>query len=156
MISKEEKIKANLEKNKIAGKPLEITIKRHNRIFINVLRNDLKKVVQLIAKEPDLQHLSTITARDTGTDFEILYHFFVDGILLTIRTTCPRNDPTVDSIVGIFPGAILYEREINDILGIIPKNHPDLRRLILPDNWVGGFPLRKDWKSEGGDANAKS
>jgi len=154
MTSKEEQIKANLEKHKIAGKPLEIVIKRHNRIFVNVSRTDLKKVVQLIAKEPKLQHLSTITARDTGTDLEILYHFFIDGILLTVRTTCPRNDPTVDSIVDVFPGAILYEREINDILGIVPKKHPDLRRLVLPDDWTGGYPLRKDWKPEGDETNA--
>lgn len=153
MTSKEEKLKASLEKNKIAGKPLEVTIKRHNRIFVNVQRADLKKVVQIVAKEPGLNHLSTITARDTGTDFEILYHFLVDGILLTVRTTCPRNDPTVDSIVDVVPGAILYERELNDILGIVPKNHPDLRRLVLPDDWTDGYPLRKDWKPKGGETN---
>jgi NADH:ubiquinone oxidoreductase subunit C len=154
MTSKEEKIKTDLERNIFSSKPLEVIIKKHNRVFVNVIREDLKKVVKFIANEPGFQHLSTITARDTGTEFEILYHFFIDGILLTVRTKCPRDDPTVDSIVDIVPGAILYEREINDILGIVPKDHPDLRRLILPENWTSGYPLRKDWKPEGGETNA--
>ena len=153
MTIKEEHLKAILEKNKINGKLLEVIIKRHNRIFVNVPRTNLKKIIQLIAKEPNIQHLSTITARDTATDLEVLYHFFIDGILLTVRTTCPKNDPTVDSIVDVFPGAILYEREIHEILGIVPKKHPDLRRLVLPDDWIGGYPLRKDWKLEDGETH---
>ena len=94
----------------------------------------------------NINHLSTITARDTGKEIEILYHFLLNGVVITIRTSCPKDDSTVDSIVSIFPGAVLYERELNDILGVIPKGHPDLRRLVLPDDWVGGYPLRKDWK----------
>jgi NADH:ubiquinone oxidoreductase subunit C len=109
--------------------------------------------MKVLAKEMDTQHLSTITARDTGTDLEILYHFFIKGILVTVRTTCPRNDPTIDSILKVFPSAVLYEREIHDLLGIIPKGHPDLRPLVLPDSWKQGYPLRKDWKPSGGDAS---
>jgi len=40
----------------------------------------------------------------------------------------------------------LYERELLDLLGITPRGHPDPRRLVLPDDWPGGYPLRKDWK----------
>jgi NADH-quinone oxidoreductase subunit C len=78
--------------------------------------------------------------------FEVLYHFLVNGTEITIRTSCPKDDPSVESIINIFPGAVLYEREIHDILGIVPNGHPDLRRLVLPEDWVGGYPLRKDWK----------
>jgi NADH:ubiquinone oxidoreductase subunit C len=102
---------------------------------MNILSNDL-----------NIQHLSTITARDTHNEFQILYHFFFNGVLITIRTSCSKENPTIESIVPIFPGAILYERELNDLLGIKAKGHPDLRRLLLPDDWVGGHPLRKDWK----------
>jgi len=103
------------------------------------------RTVNILSSELNIQHLSTITARDTGSELEILYHFFLKGIVITVRTTCPKEDPTVDSIVGVFPSAVLYERELNDILGIVPKGHPDLRRLVLSDDWVGGYPLRKDW-----------
>jgi len=125
---------------------LPVQVKRDRRIFIPVPRNDLIKTVNILSSELNINHLSTITARDTGKEIEILYHFLLNGVVITIRTMCPKDDPTIDSIVSIFPGAVLYERELNDMLGIVPKGHPDLRRLILPDDWVGGYPLRKDWK----------
>jgi membrane-bound hydrogenase subunit beta len=125
---------------------LSVQVKRDRRIFISVPRNELIKTVNILSNELNIQHLSTITARDTGSDLEILYHFLLNGAVITILTTCPKDDPTIDTIVNIFPGAVLYERELNDILGIVPKGHPDLKRLVLPDDWVGGYPLRKDWK----------
>jgi NADH:ubiquinone oxidoreductase subunit C len=124
---------------------LPVQVKRDRRIFIAVPRDDLIKTVNILSSELNINHLSTITARDTGKEIEILYHFFLNGVVITIRTMCPKDDPTIDSIVHIFPGAVLYERELNDILGVVPKGHPDLRRLLLPDDWVGGYPLRKDW-----------
>lgn len=127
-------------------KGLPVQVKRDRRMFITIPRSDLIKTINILSSELSIQHLSTITARDTGNDLEILYHFLLNGVVLTVRTTCPKDDPTVDSIVKIFPGAVLYERELNDILGIVPQGHPDLRRLVLPDDWVGGYPLRKDWK----------
>jgi NADH:ubiquinone oxidoreductase subunit C len=125
---------------------LSVQVKRDRRIFISIPRSDLIKTVNILSSELNINHLSTITARDTGKDIEILYHFLLKGVVITIRTMCPKDDPTIESIVSIFPGAVLYERELNDLLGIVPKGHPDLRRLVLPDDWVGGYPLRKDWK----------
>jgi NADH-quinone oxidoreductase subunit C len=127
-------------------KGFPVQVKRERRVFLTIPRNDLIKTMNILSSELNIQHLSTITARDTGNDLEILYHFLLKGVVITIRTTCPKNDPTVDSIVSVFPSAILYERELHDILGIVPNGHPDLRRLVLPDEWVGGYPLRKDWK----------
>lgn len=127
-------------------KGLPVQKKRDRRMYLTIPRNDLIKTINILAAELGIQHLSTITARDTGNDFEINYHFLLSGVVITIKTSCPKNDPIVDSIVNVFPSAILYEREIHDILGIVPQGHPDLRRLVLPDDWVGGYPLRKDWK----------
>ncbi|MCX6664913.1 MAG: NADH-quinone oxidoreductase subunit C [Euryarchaeota archaeon] len=128
-----------------------VTLTKPHRIMVTVARESLKKTMNILATKLSAQHLSTITARDTGTIFEILYHFFIQGSIVTIRTSCPRDDPTVESIVDIFPSATLHEREMNDILGIIAIGHPDLRRLILPEDWNQGYPLRKDWKPSGGD-----
>jgi len=129
----------------------DIQSKTPRRVFVSIPRAELTKTVNIIASELGVQHLSTITALDTGTVFEVLYHFLVDGIVVTVRTSCPRDDPTVDSIINIFPGAVLYEREIHDVLGVVPTGHPDLRRLVLPEDWVGGYPLRKDWKPPEGE-----
>jgi NADH:ubiquinone oxidoreductase subunit C len=127
-------------------KDLPVQMKRNHRIFLPVPREDLIKTMNILSSTLAIQHLSTITARDMGNDLEILYHFLYHGVVITIKTTCPKTDPSVESIVPVFPSAILYEREIHDILGIVPTGHPDLRRLVLPDEWVGGYPLRKDWK----------
>ena len=122
-----------------------VTSKRPRRLYITVPRNQLHEAVSALSSE-GVQHLSTITGRDTGTAFEVLYHFFITDSMLTLKTQLPREDPTVDSIMDVFPSAVLYERELLDLLGITARGHPDLRRLVLPDDWPGGYPLRKDWK----------
>ncbi len=55
-----------------------------------------------------------------------------------------RVNPQVDSVVGLFKAANFQERECYDMFGITFKNHPDLRRILCPDDWQG-FPLRKDY-----------
>ncbi|HOJ26461.1 MAG TPA: NADH-quinone oxidoreductase subunit C, partial [Candidatus Saccharicenans sp.] len=57
--------------------------------------------------------------------------------------------PVLPSICEIIPGAILYERELQDMFGITVQNIPDGRPLLLPDDWpAGNYPLRKDWQYE--------
>ena len=63
---------------------------------------------------------------------------------LRIRVGVPAADPTVASIAGVFPGANFYEREAFDLFGIVFTDHPDLTRIVLPDEWEG-HPLRKDY-----------
>lgn len=63
---------------------------------------------------------------------------------LQIHCRVPGDDPTVESITTIFPGANFYEREAFDMFGIVFSGHPDLARILMPDDWEG-FPLRKDY-----------
>jgi len=63
---------------------------------------------------------------------------------LRIRVGVPAADPTIASITSVFPGANFYEREAFDLFGIVFTDHPDLTRLVLPDDWEG-YPLRKDY-----------
>lgn len=63
---------------------------------------------------------------------------------LRIITTAPRVDPRVDSLVPVWPGANFAEREVYDMFGIVFDNHPDLTRILMPDDWEG-HPLRKDF-----------
>lgn len=60
-----------------------------------------------------------------------------------ISTRVPFDDPTVPTLTGVFVGANFYEREAFDLIGIDFPGHPDLTRILLPDEWVG-HPLRKD------------
>jgi NADH-quinone oxidoreductase subunit C len=55
----------------------------------------------------------------------------------------PEDDPTVPSLFGIYPGTEAMEREAYDLLGILFSGHPDLTRILLPEDWEG-HPLRKD------------
>jgi len=63
---------------------------------------------------------------------------------LRIRVGVPVSSPTVPSITRTFPGANFYEREAYDLFGIVFAGHPDLTRIVLPDDWEG-HPLRKDY-----------
>ena len=78
--------------------------------------------------------------------YHILSHAFRERIRL--RVLLDEAEPSVDSITPIWPGANYYEREVFDLFGIHFADHPDLRRIMLPDDWEG-HPLRKDYPVEG-------
>ena len=90
----------------------------------------------------------------TGVDaedcFEVLHHFANDetGCFVTVRAFIrDRENPSIDSISVFLPGAEWIEREMHDILGIDFKGHPNLKRLIVFDDWPEGvYPLRKEVK----------
>ena len=78
--------------------------------------------------------------------YHILSHAFKERIRL--RAMLDEADRTVDSITPVWPGANYYEREVFDLFGIRFAGHPDLRRIMMPDDWQG-HPLRKDYPVEG-------
>jgi NADH-quinone oxidoreductase subunit C len=82
--------------------------------------------------------------------FELDYHLVSIPKRLRVRlqVRLSGNDPVVDSLVPVWPGANWLEREIFDLFGIQFTGHPDLRRILLPDDWEG-YPLRKDYPVEG-------
>lgn len=67
---------------------------------------------------------------------------------MTLRVRVPGSDPTVDSLFPVWPGANWLEREVFDLFGIRFNGHPDLRRILLPDDFEG-HPLRRDFPVEG-------
>jgi NADH-quinone oxidoreductase subunit C len=78
--------------------------------------------------------------------YHILSHAFMERIRL--RVMLDESDPVVDSIVPVWAGANYFEREVFDLFGIRFAGHPDLRRILMPDDWQG-YPLRKDYPVEG-------
>jgi NADH-quinone oxidoreductase subunit D len=97
--------------------------------------------VRLLVEQFDLRHLSTITGQDTGSEIELLYHFW-DGQGLTLRTLLPGEEPHIATVTDLIPGASFYEREVSEMLHVTFDGHPDPRPLLLPDDWNGEAPLR--------------
>ena len=123
---------------------------------IIVDRNKLIDFTLHLRNNEGFDYLSSLTATDylgfegrTAADrFEVVYHLFDtkkggEGIVLKVRLA--ENDPQLPSLVLVYPGADLQEREVYDLYGIIFNGHPRLRRIFL---WEGfdGHPMRKDWK----------
>lgn len=90
--------------------------------------------------------LGLLVAVDYGATFELVYRIRARemhaGIFL--KTRLPRENPVVPSVVDLWPAANWHEREAFDLMGIRFEGHPDLRRILLTDDWVG-HPLRKDY-----------
>ena len=80
---------------------------------------------------------------------EILYHFIIEDInlLISLRVKLDKSKLEIDSLANIIEATNWIEREINELLGIKFKEHPDLRKLLLSDDWPKGvYPLRQDYK----------
>lgn len=82
--------------------------------------------------------------------FEMNYHLvsIPNRRKVRLRVRLSGDDPVIDSLVPVWPGANWLEREIFDLFGIQFTGHPDLRRILLPEDWEG-HPLRKDYPVEG-------
>ena len=133
----------------IKDKLIEIEQKPHNRIFLLCEAENAYAVNKFLFKDVPLRFIIA-TGIDSDDCFEILYHFTNDetGCVVTIKAFIrDRENPSIESITPFLPGAEWIEREIHDILGINFKNHPNMKRLILADDWPEGvYPLRKEVK----------
>jgi len=117
-----------------------------NRIYLPCEAENSYAVNKFLFEEVPLRFVIA-TGIDAEDCFEILYHFSYDptGCVVTVKAFIrDRENPSIESITPFLPAAEWIEREIHDILGIDFKNHPNLRRLILADDWPEGvYPLRK-------------
>jgi NADH-quinone oxidoreductase subunit C len=96
--------------------------------------------------------LEDVTAVDwypSSPRFQISYEILSHGFKERIRLRVMVDETTaVDSITPVWPSANFYEREVFDLFGIRFEGHPNLRRIMMPDDWQG-HPLRKDYPVEG-------
>jgi len=130
---------------------------------IGVDREHLLEVCLVLRDDPRLQYalLADVTAVDrlpAEPRFEIVYHlaclgadFLTAGATqpaapsrLRMKVGLPAADARVPSVAGIWPTAGWPEREVFDLFGIVFQDHPDLRRILMPDDWEG-YPLRRDY-----------
>lgn len=143
---------------------------------VRVVREDLtivlspaaiREACRFLRDDPELRYefLSDLTSVDrlrlpeATPRFEVVYHLtsLRNSSRLRLKVRVPDGE-AVDSVTGVWEGANWMEREVFDLMGIPFRDHPDLRRLVLPDDFEG-YPLRKDfpvtteprwWEEEGG------
>ena len=113
------------------------------KIFLIQKENFLELMTDL--RKQGYDHLSLITAVDFRDRIELVYHLQKSASnfeLLTVRTV--TYDSTIDSVTSIWESANWDEREQYDMMGVVFRGHPNLKRILLPEGWVG-YPLRKDY-----------
>jgi len=121
---------------------------RARRIFIDDITANFDEVFNYATKELEFSIMLTITGLDDGDRITMAYHVArIDGNILTIKISAPKNDPVIKTITPKFFGADIYERELVDLLGVRVEGLPEGNRYPLSDDWPKGeYPLRKDWK----------
>jgi NADH-quinone oxidoreductase subunit C len=82
----------------------------------------------------------------TPERFEVVVNLLSmdEGTRVRVRAQVPESDPTVPTLFGLYPGTEAMEREAYDMFGVVFEGHPDLTRILMPDDWEG-HPLRKDY-----------
>ena len=132
--------------SEIKDKIQETALTAPRRINVKVDREQLLAVLQYLKDQFGFTHLATISGVDLGEYFEVVYHMSNAIATVNVRILTPRSDPKIPSTCSVIPGAILYERELQDMFGLVVQNIPDPRPLLLADYWPAGeYPLRKDW-----------
>ena len=110
--------------------------------FIEVGKAELEKVLAKL-KLHGVNHISSISGHDTGDRIELNYHFVFEGKTITVKTRIARKNSCIRTITNIYPGAILYERELWESLGVKIEGHPEMGRVFLSRHSPKA-PLRRD------------
>lgn len=133
-------------KEKFADRILKIEEKSSRRVYIGLNPEDIPMVVAFVFKDLGLR-FATSTGIDTPQGIEIIYHFSHDqtGRIISLCTLiADKKQPAIGTISGIIRGAEWIEREMWELLGVNFIGHPNLKHLLLIDEWPEGeYPLRK-------------
>ncbi len=121
---------------------------KHPRIHISAC--DWREIAQFIYSDPDLKldWLACHAGIDYVADNQMACVYdlwsFDHQHTFAVKVFTPRDNPSIPSVADLWPAANWHEREAFDLFGIDFPGHPDLRRILLADDWEG-FPLRKDY-----------
>jgi len=100
-----------------------------------------------LVESGEFYHLSTITGLDEGQSIAVLYHFWRGKEFVTVKTSVPKENPRLQSVIQEVPAAIFYEAEVADLLGVTFRGNPlGGGGLLLPPNYPASEPrpLRKE------------
>jgi Ni,Fe-hydrogenase III component G len=141
-------------KSKFGDAIIEVFEKSPRRTYITVDPARLPDVAEYVYKDLGAR-FSIATGMHMEEAFEILYHFAMDAKdrFLNLRVKLDLEKPSIETCARRVPATEWIEREMWELLGIEFRNHPDMRHLLLTDDWKeGNYPLRRDWKEwRGGD-----
>jgi NADH-quinone oxidoreductase subunit C len=120
------------------------------RIIAKVKPEIIKDVCKYLQENLSFGHLCC----EFGVDYpgrneiEVVYVMgsYDHSVVLTLKAILPRDNPEIESVVPVFWNANWYERETYELFGVKYLNHPDLKPLVLPEDMLGEWPLRKDYK----------
>lgn len=125
------------------------------QVSVIVKRDRIIDICRYLYDEPDIcmDYLADLCGVDypqRRLRFEVVYNLYSIRYRhrLRLKALLPVDDPSIDSVTSIWAGANWHEREACDMYGIVFKGHPDLRRILMPEDWEG-FPLRKDYPLKG-------
>ena len=125
-------------------------------LAVTVTPEALHDVARFLRDDPALRfdyivHVSSVDWPDDEERFEVVYEVYSIRTRQRIRlkTRVPESDCIVDSLTDVWKGADFMEREVYDMMGIRFRNHTELRRILMPDEYEEGYPLRKDFPLRG-------
>ena len=117
--------------------------------WLTVYTDNWLYLAQKLRSNPNLlfDYLFCLTCIDWKTHLTMVYHLTSTTYRhnLVVKSNLDRSDPEIESVSHIWKTAELHEREVFELFGVRFLHHPDLRKLILPDDWEG-YPLRKDYE----------
>jgi NADH-quinone oxidoreductase subunit C len=130
---------------------------REKRLKVTVPTQRIKEVAYFIRDEFRFDHIGCVSGTDYIVKNEIEIIYFVgslsrpgyEDIIIALAERPKRDNPVVPSLVEVWTGAEYQERETYEMLGVNFQGHPDLRHLLLPEDWADLPPLRKDYNSPG-------
>jgi len=127
---------------------IDIIDKSAKRVYIEIKAESIVEIATYIFRTLEAR-FNIASGVDTRENIEILYHFIIEEInlLISLRVKLNKDKPEIASLAPEIEAANWIEREIHEMLGVNFKGHPDLRRLLLQDQWPQGvYPLRRDYK----------
>ena len=141
-------------KDRLGEKIRELHVANPRRVYVTVDPSDIVEATRILHKDLGAR-FNIASGMQMERDFEVLYHFAFEqeaphGVLVTVRVRLDHEEPVVDSVVASVPAALWIEREMSELLGIEFRNHPDMQRLLLAEDWPKGvYPLRRGRPWEG-------
>ncbi|MBU4457271.1 MAG: NADH-quinone oxidoreductase subunit C [Candidatus Omnitrophica bacterium] len=130
-----------------AGKDLlDLNDRSERRVYVTIKKEILPKITRYLFNDVKVRFVIA-SGVDIRKAIEILYHFSIDeiGLIISLRVVLDKSNLEVDSLTSIMKCASWIEREIHELLGVNFKGHPNLKHLLLKDDWPkGNYPLRKD------------
>jgi len=138
-------------KSALSDKAIAVQISSPRRVYVDVADENLTAAASCLFNDMNARY-AIASGLQTEEGFEVLHHFGLDAdhVVVTLRVKAEGESPEFTSLTPMIKGAAFIEREMHDLLGMKFRGHPNLERLILPDDWPEGvYPLRRGKPWEG-------